>query len=274
MKMKVSLKQLIILTITAAVVMMIESSPQPAFADNPGHPKVGIVQKLGKKIDMNLSFVASNGKPITLAQISDGKPIIIDMAYYTCPGICDAVFGGLQQVLDRVHDTPGKDFKVVTISFDQHDTPERARHKKNAFIKMMNRPFPPDAWMFLTGDSTNIHKLTNELGFYFVRNKDDSTFTHPTALIFVSKEGKISRYIYGTVFNAIDVNMALLDAQNNTFAPIIGQVMKMCFSYDPSLKGYGADMLKVVGWGSSIFLLGFLVFLWRTKKLKRARGGN
>ncbi len=272
--MKSFVKSLVFPAMAAAVVAAAASSPPRAFAKDAGHPRVGIVQKLGHKIDMNLKFTDSNGKPVTLAQISDGKPLIIDMAYYTCPGICDEVFGGLQEVLERVHDTPGKDFRVASISFDTHDTPENARHKRNAYLKMMNRPFPPDAWRFLTGDSANIHKLTNAMGFYFVRNKDDSTFTHPTALIFVSKQGKISRYVYGTTFNAIDVNMALLDAEQNTFAPVIGQVMKMCFSYNPSLKGYGADMLQVVGWGSTIFLLGFLFFLWRTKKLKRVRGGN
>lgn len=272
--MKSYVNTLLTAAVVVAFVVGAVYSPPPAYAEDAGHPKVGIVQELGKHIDMNLSFTDSNGKPITLGQISDGKPLIIDMAYYTCPGICDEVLGGVQEVLERVHDTPGKDFRVATISFDTHDTPENARHKRNAYLKMMDRPFPPVAWRFLTGDSANIHKLTNAMGFYFVRNKDDSTFTHPTALIFVSKDGKIARYVYGTTFNAIDVNMALLDAQNNTFAPVIGQVLKMCFSYNPSLKGYGADMLQVVGWGSTIFLLGFLVFLWRTKKLKRARGGN
>lgn len=272
--MKSFVNSLIATTIMAAGIITLAGLPSQAFAEDVSHPEVGIVQKLGKKIDMNLSFTDSNGKPITLAQISDGKPIIIDMAYYTCPGICDAVFGGLQEVLERIKDVPGKDYRVATISFDTRDTPENARHKRNAYIKMMERPFPLDAWRFLTGDSANIHKLTDEIGFYFIRNKDDSTFTHPTALIFVSKDGKIARYIYGTTFNAIDVEMAILNAKQNTFAPIIGKVLAMCFSYDPSEKGYGLDTLEVVGWGSTIFLLGFIVFLWSTKKLKKVRGGN
>lgn len=274
MRMKSFVGSLMVVATAATITTMLFGTPPAAMAEDAGHPRVGIVQHLGKTVDMNLSFTGEDGKPVTLAQISDGKPLIIDMAYYTCPGICDAVFGGLQEVLDKVKDIPGKDFRVATVSFDPRDTPERARHKKQAFVGRMKRPFPQDAWRFLVGDSTNIHKLTNELGFYFVRNKDDSTFTHPTALIFVSKEGKIARYVYGTTFNAIDVNMALLNAQQNTFAPVIGTVLKMCFSYDPLQKGYGLDTLEVVGWGTTIFLLGFLVFLWRTKKLKHARGGN
>ncbi len=274
MKMKRVINPLVIAVFSSAVMFMLTGSPPFASAEDASHPAVGIVQHLGKKIDMNLSFIDSNGKRMTLADLSDGKPLIIDMAYYTCPGICDAVFGGVQDVLEKISDAPGKDYRVATISFDTTDTPARARQKKGSFVGMMNRPFPSDAWRFLTGDSANIYKLTNELGFYFIRNKDGKTFTHPTALIFVSKEGKITRYIYGTTFNAIDVEMAILNAKQNKFAPIIGTVLKMCFSYDPSEKGYGLDTLEVVGWGTTIFLLGVGVFLWRTKKLKHARGGN
>ncbi len=245
------------------------------FAEDASHPNVGIVQQLGKTIDMNLTFKDEYGKPITLAQISDGKPLIVDLGYYTCPGICDRVFGGIQQVVEKMKEMPGKDYRIATISFDPNDTPARALEKKQQYVKMARRPIPDNAWRFLTGDSVTIHKLTNEVGFYFMRDKHDM-FTHPTALIFVSKEGKIARYIYGMTFTPIDVQMAIMEAANNTFAPIIGNVLKLCFSYDAAGTGYSFDAISVVGWGTTIFMLAFILFLMTTKRLKKAKakGGN
>ena len=270
-KMTKILKTVLIL----AAIGFIVNPAKSLFAEDVGHPNVGIVQQLGKTVDMNLAFKDEHGKPITLAQISDGKPLIIDLGYYTCPGICDRVFGGIQQVVEKMKDMPGKDYRIATISFDPNDTPKRARQKKEEYVRMARRPIPADAWRFLTGDSVTVHKLTNEVGFYFMRDNRDM-FTHPTALIFVSKEGKIARYIYGTTFTPIDVQMAIMEAANNSFAPIIGSVLKVCFSYDAAGSGYSFDALSVVGWGTTIFMLAFIIFLMTTKRLKKAKakGGN
>ncbi|MCL5266903.1 MAG: SCO family protein [Bacteroidetes bacterium] len=275
--MKNSVNRLLALALSGVALASVSCTvPQSAMAADASHPNVGIVQHLGQTIPMNLTFKDENGKPVTLAQISDGKPLIIDMAYYTCPGICDQVFGGLQEVLEKVKETPGKDFNVATISFDPNDTPARALEKKEQYWGMINRPFPPKAWRFLTGDSVTIHKLTDALGFYYIRNKTNM-FTHPTALIFVSKNGKIARYMYGTTFEAIDFQMAILEAKQNAFAPIIGQVLKTCFSYNAAGTGYSFDAIQVVGWGTTVFIIAILIFLWWTKKLKRVNangGGN
>ncbi|MCL4540380.1 MAG: SCO family protein [Bacteroidetes bacterium] len=264
----------IIKTLIAVVAIgMFVLPPRLLLAEDATHPNVGIVQQLGKKIDMNLTFKDEHGRPITLAQISDGKPLIIDLGYYTCPGICDRVFGGIQQVVEKMKDMPGKDYRIATISFDPSDTPARALEKKDQYLKMARRPIPSNAWRFLTGDSVAIHKLTNDVGFYYMRDKQNM-FTHPTALIFVSKEGKIARYIYGMTFTPIDVQMAIMEAANNSFAPIIGNVLKVCFSYDAAGTGYSFDALSVVGWGTTIFMLAFIVFLMTTKRLRKGRGGN
>lgn len=226
---------------------------------------VAIDQKLGNHIPMNLVFKDENGKDITLKQVSDGKPLIIDMAYFECPGICDVVMGGLTMALDQVTETPGKDFNVATISFNPDDNPRIAMNKKEQFWGQLSRPCPADAWRFLTGDSANIYKLTDALGFYFKREKD-GMYIHPTALIIVDKNGKIIRYIEGTTFAPVDLKMAIMEAQAGTPEQIVSALLCVCFSHTPSGDHLVFNVLSVVGIGTVVFAAGLIVFLRSTKK--------
>ncbi len=230
-----------------------------------GHVKVGIDEKLGQRIPMNLVFKDENGNDITLAQIANGKPLIIDMAYYTCPGICDAVLAGLTAALEKVTETPGKDFNVATISFDPADNPSTALKKKEQYWGLLRRPFPANDWRFLTGDSASIHELTNSMGFYFMRDKY-LKFTHPTALIIVDKNGKITRYIQGTSFAPVDLKMAIMEARTGTPEQIISSVLAVCFSRDPKSNQLVFNILQVMGIGTLVFVAGFVIFLRSTRK--------
>ncbi len=226
---------------------------------------VAIDQKLGNRIPMNLTFKDENGNSITLKQVADGKPLIIDMAYFECPGICDVVLQGLTNVLDKVSATPGKDFNVATISFNPDDNPAIAAKKKEQFWGQVTRPFPADAWRFLTGDSANIYTLTDSLGFYFRREKN-GMFTHPTALIVVDKNGKIIRYIEGTSYVPVDMKMAIMEAQEGTPEKIVTALLCVCFSHTPSGDHLVFNVLSVVGIGTVVFAAGLVVFLRSTKK--------
>ncbi len=234
------------------------------------HVRVGIEEKLGQKVSLNLIFKDENGNPISWNQISDGKPLIIDMAYYTCPGICDNVLVGLADALDNVDAVPGQDFKVATISFDPEDNPTVASAKKEQYWGLLKRSFPSDDWRFLTGDSITIQKLTDAMGFYFMRDKY-MKFTHPTALIIVDKDGKIIRYIQGSTFAPGDLKMALMEAKAGTPEQIISAVLSVCFSRDPESNQLVFNVLQVVGVGTLVFLAGFIVFLRSTKNIGKRK---
>jgi protein SCO1/2 len=244
-----------------------------AVADetNSNHVKVGIEEKLGQHIPLDLKFKDENGNDITLRQISNGKPLIIDMAYYTCPGICDAVLASLTGTLDEVSETPGKDFNVATVSFDPADNSAIALKKKEQYWGLLRRPFPADDWRFLTGDSANISELTDAMGFRYMRDKY-LKFTHPTALIVVDKDGKIIRYIKGDSFTPVDLKMAIMEAKAGTPEQIISSVIAVCFSRDPSGHNLVFNIMQVVGIGTMVFILGFVIFLRSTKRSKRFAG--
>jgi protein SCO1 len=229
---------------------------------------VAIDEKLGDRIPMDLVFKDEDGKDITLKQVADGKPLIVDMAYYECPGICDVVLAGLTAALDKVSATPGKDFNVVTVSFNPADNPKVAMNKKDMFWGQLQRPFPSDSWRFLTGDSTNIYSLTNALGFYF-KKESDGTFIHPTALMIVDKDGKIIRYIQGTTFAPVDLKMGILEAQAGTPEKIVSALLCVCFSHTPEGDHLAFNVLGVIGIGTVVFAAGFVVFLRSTKKIAK-----
>lgn len=262
---RVSRRSALCATLCVLGVTLCNWSVATAAETSPKITGVALDEKLGDKIPMNLAFKDENGKDITLNQVADGKPLIIDMAYYECPGICDVVLAGLTRVLDEVTATPGKDFNVATISFNPEDTPTIAMKKKEQFWGEVTRPFPADAWRFLTGDSTNIYKLTNSLGFYFKRNAD-GMFTHPTALIIVDRNGKIIRYIEGTSYVPVDLKMGIMEAQEGTPEKIVSALLCVCFSHTPAGDHLVFNVLGVVGIGTIVFAVGLVAFLRSTKK--------
>ncbi len=256
-----------ILSVTLSVLCLTLFGWSSASAKEAAKKIIGsaIDEKLGDTIPMNLSFKDSDGKEVTLKQIADGKPLVIDMGYYECPDLCDIVLASVAKVLDQVAETPGKDFNVASISFNTDDTPQIAAAKKEQFWGQMTRPIPASSWRFMTGDSTNIYTLTDALGFYFRRQKD-GMFVHPTALIIVDKSGKIIRYIEGTTFAPVDLKMAIMEAQAGTPEKIVSALLCVCFSHTPSGDHLVFNVLGVVGIGTVVFAGGLVVFLRSTKK--------
>lgn len=221
--------------------------------------KVELVEQLGKKIPLQLNFVDSTGEPVQLAQLID-RPTLMVPVYYDCRNVCNMVLGGLAQVLPDVKLDPGKDFNVVTFSFDPTETPKIAAHQKKTFLTaMQSESFPPQAWKFLTGDQKNILELTNSLGYYFKKEKDE--FLHPVAAIVVSADGTIVRYLIGQRFSPIDLSMALVEASEGRIGRPLQKALQFCFSYDPEGRRYVFNLMRVSATVILLTLGSFLLFL-------------
>jgi len=228
--------------------------------------EVGIDEKLGNMLPLDLTFQTSEGKTVALKDIIN-KPTLIALVYYECPGICNPMQTELAWTIDRLQLEPGKDYQVVSISFDHKETPAVAAKWKKNYLLTINRKFDQNDWLFLTGDSLNIKKLTDACGFHF--KPADKQFVHAATLITVTPQGKISRYIFGTTFNPFDVKMALLEAESGKTSPTISKVLQFCFSYDPYGRQYTLNITRIVG---AVMLLGVGIFLGvlllRKKKTK------
>ena len=216
--------------------------PPKNYGQNGG---VGIDEKLGSYLPLDAKFVTSKGDTVTLKQVID-KPVLLALVYYECPGICSPMLNDLTWAVDRIELEPGADFKVVSISFDPRENSGIAAKWKKNYLHSIKRKFSENDWIFLTGDSTNIKKVTKAVGFNY-RPSSDSEYVHPATVIAISPEGKISRYIFGIQFNQFDLKMALLEAKAGKSNPTISKVLQLCYSYSPEGRTYELDVTRIAG---------------------------
>ncbi|MBD3335812.1 MAG: SCO family protein [Candidatus Eisenbacteria bacterium] len=239
-----------------------------ALAQDGELTEVGIDEHLGQHVPLDLTFQDEDGRTVRLGDLLD-KPTILTLVYYRCPGICTPLLSGVVDVLEKVDLEPGKDYQVLTISFDPTEGPDLAERKKMNFMKAFHEPFPEDAWRFMTGDSAAVAAITDAIGFrYKPQGKD---FLHPGVLTVLSDQGKIARYLYGITFLPFDVKMALMEAAEGRTGPTVRRVLLYCFSYDPEGKTYVFNILKVVGTLMMVFAALFVAWLVITTRRARRR---
>jgi len=241
------------------------------IAANQDNEKINIDEHLGNKLPLEVKFYNAYGQQVALKGLID-KTTVLAFVYYKCPGICTPLMSEITNVINKSDLEAGKDYRIITISMDDRENPQDASEKKQSFLTMIDKPFPPDAWEFLTGDSISINKVTEAAGFHFERV--GTQFIHTTSVIFISPDGKISRYLYPDYdkkgeFGILpfDFKMAVIDASNGKVMPTVGRLLAFCFSYDPKGKGYVFNLLKVFGAGT-LFLVGIFVVYLRFRKKK------
>ncbi len=216
---------------------------------------LGLDEKLGETVPLDLTFTDEAGEPVILRELIDG-PTILSLVYYTCPNVCPRILGSVAQLLGRLNPEAGEPLNVITLSFDETDTPTVARQRKKNFLKAIGKPFPEERWHFLTGDPTAIRRLTDAVGFNFQRQGE--AFEHPAALMVLSPSGKVVRYLYGLTYLPFDVKMALTEASEGRVGPTIRRALLFCFSYDPEGRTYVFNILKVT---ASVIIFFALVLL-------------
>jgi protein SCO1/2 len=249
----------------------------PGYTQSPEPPDVGVDEKLGENVPLDIKFYDEYGKTITLAELVKGKPTIISLVYYRCPGICSPLMSGLGAVLDEIDLETGKDFNTLTISFDPSENYIlAAEKKKNYFATFRKRAVSEDAWRFLTADSINIKRITEAVGFKYI--KQDNDFVHSGVLTVISPEGKITRYLYGIDFLPFDVKMALMEASKGKVGTTIAKIVKLCYSYDPEGRKYTLNITRVAGAGIlfaiSIFAIALIITKKKKNKLKKEESGS
>ncbi|ACY47134.1 SCO family protein [Rhodothermus marinus] len=234
---------------------------------------VGIEEQLGERIPLDLTFRDEAGQPVTLRTFFDGRrPVLLTLVYHDCPMLCNLVLDGLAKSLRQMAWTPGEQFEVLAVSFNHRETPELARRKKAHYVDMLGRPDAAAGLHFLTGDSTTIRALTDAVGFSFRWVPEKQQFAHPAVLIFLSGEGKISRYLYGLEHDPGDVRKALVEASEGKVGTVVDQVLLYCFQYDPSENSYVANAYNIMRLGGAVtvVLLGITLFLfWRRERRRQ-----
>ena len=257
--------------VLCGVLLLSVTAPLQSAQDSvtASHPPVGIVEQLGQTLPLDVTLYDENGYPVVLKDVIR-HPTIFTFVYYRCPGICSPLLTELSRMVDKVDLEIGKDYQIVTISFDHREKPPLAGEKKTSYLGVLKHPIDPAGWRWFTADSATIRQLTDAAGFYFMRDGND--FVHAGALIVASPEGKITRYINGVQYLPFDIKMAVMEAAEGRTGPTIAKLLKYCYRYDPDSQTYTMNITRVGGVVVvGAVLIFVLVFIVLPKKRKGER---
>lgn len=247
------------------ILLLTIASVHGLFAeDGPKQSEVGVDEKLGSTIPLDLSFLDEYGKPVRLRDLVT-KPTIITLVYFRCPGICSPLLNGLATTIDHMDMDAGKDYNIITISFDPKESYQTAAEKKKNYLEEMKKKLPENSWKFLTGDSTSIAKITDAIGFRY--QPQGSDYMHSAVITVLSADGKITRYLYGVDFLPLDLKLGIIEASEGKVGPTINKLLKLCYSYDPAGRKYVLNITRIAGSGMVVLIVAFVLIL-RIKKKK------
>lgn len=218
--------------------------------------EIGIVEHLDEYIPDDLTFTGTDNQTYNLKKLID-KPTVLMLVYYRCPGICSPLMTSMAEIITKTDLVLGKDFQVITISFDQREGTDLAIKKRDNYLNLIKKEVDQEGWKFFTGDSANITKVTNAVGFRFKKAGND--FLHSATIIMVSPDGKITRYLQGTYFLPFEFKMAIVETSKGKSGPTIFKILQFCYSYDPVGQQYMLNITKMAG--TLILGIGVIIFL-------------
>ena len=208
-----------------------------------------------------------------LGDYFDGRrPVVLTLVYYKCPNLCTLVLNDTLRAVRAIPLDIGKDFDVVTISFDPRETAELAAAKKRQYVSAYRRKGGETGWHFLTGDQQSIDRLTQAVGFKYAFDKKFDQYIHPSGITILTPQGQISRYFYGLAYAPQDVRLALVEASNNRVGSLADQVLLFCFHYDPSTGRYSLAVLNALKVMSGLMVAGMCIFIFVMMRRERGRG--
>jgi protein SCO1 len=265
---------------TAAFAQM-SGAATAAYKREPGTPssavpaalrEIGFDQNLDQPVPLDTTFLDESGRTVRLGTYFGKRPVVLLFAYYDCPMLCTQVINGLASTLAVLSLEPGKDFEIVTVSFDPRDTPATAAAKKAVYLERYKHAGAAEAWHFLTGQPASIARLTKAAGFRYVWDKQTQQFAHPTGVIVLTPDGRLARYLFGIEYGPRDLRYAIVDASEGKVGNAVDALLLYCYHYDPTTGRYGVAIMRVLRLAgrATVFALGTFIFVM----VRRERTSN
>jgi protein SCO1/2 len=203
-------------------------------------------QKLGAQVSLDLNFRDETGRNVTLADYLGKKPVVLVLGYYSCPMLCTLTFNGMVEGMNDMKWSIGDEFNVVHISINPKETPELAAAKRQNYLKQYGRPDAAAGWHFLIGDEPQIRKLADEVGFQYAYDSSVQQYAHPSGLVILTPDGKVSKYFFGVKFSPPELYTSLQDASRHSVGSPIQRLVLLCFHYNPIKGKYGAVIMTTI----------------------------
>jgi protein SCO1/2 len=266
-------------TLIIAVTVSVAGSAtraQPVIEDPPQLAGVDVVERPGAQIPLDLQFVDESDDTTVIGRyFEQGQPVVLVLAYYTCPMLCNLVMNGLSDAVKEMDWLPGQEFSMLTVSIDPRETSFLAKAKKENYIAYLDRGDLAAGWHFLVGPESQSRQLADAVGFQYRYDEDQQQYAHPAVLTILTEGGVVSRYLYGIEFNPRDLRLALLEASEGKIGNTIDRLILYCYHYDPEAGGYvlfAQNVMRLGGGVTLVLLTGLIgVLLLRERRKRRAR---
>ncbi len=239
---------------------------------------IDVVEHLGETIPDTLTFQDETGKTVKLSDyLHQGKPLILVMAYYRCPMLCDLVLNAVCESAKRLDLSLGKDYSILTVSIDSRETWELAAAKKTRYKEAFGKSGVEQGWFFLADQFGNAKVLADAIGFKYFYDKKRDEYAHPAVIVLLSPEGKITRYVYGISYKQFDLKLGLIEASQGKVGTTIDRLILSCFHYDPTSGSYvpvAMNIMRLGGVITLVVLTAVLGSLWIRESRKHRHKGN
>lgn len=252
-----------------ACVLVLASSLGAQTLNDKTLASIRFEQKLNSQVSLGLPFRDEDGRSVRLGQYFGRKPVLLVLGYYECPMLCTLVLNGMVESASEMKWSIGREFDVVDVSINPSETPTLAAAKKRTYLKRYGRSEAGQGWHFLTGSDTAIRQLANEVGFHYAYDPASKQYAHPSGLVILTPEGKVSRYLFGVTYSPKDLYGALRDASASQVGSPIQQLILLCFHYNPITGKYSGTIiviLRLLGVATMLGLVWLIVRLIRSKR--------
>jgi protein SCO1 len=249
-----------------------ESGPQKLEEGQlpPMLQSVSVDEHLGRNVDLDLKFIDETGATVPLSSFfHTGKPVLLDLIYYSCPNLCNLILNGQAEVMRQIPWNPGDQYEVVTISIDPRENFELAGKKKVNYVQNLGKP--AGGWHFLCDKDGDAKRLAEEIGYHYRWDAQQQQFAHPATIFILTPEGRVARYLYGARFRPLDVRFALAEASEGRSTMTVEKILLFCYHYDPKAGKYvmfASNFMKI---GGILTILAIGYFLWRMIRFERRR---
>ncbi len=261
-----------------AIALLLGFPAAPRAEDDPVGPPplegVDIEEKLNAQVPLTAAFLDQDGKPVRVADyLGKGKPVVLALVYYECPMLCGLILGGMARGMKETGLELGKDYTALSISFDPREKAAQGFVRQKHYLQSFDKTDRKDVWPFLVGQEKEIRSVTDAVGFHYKYDEETKQYAHGAAIIVLTPDGRVSRYLYGIEFPGRDLRLALVEAADGKVGTSFDRFLLTCYRYDPVARKYVPYAMGVVRAGALLVLFGLastLFVFWR-REAKGAR---
>lgn len=248
------------------------AQPAPRWANE--LEQVGITEHLEAQVPLDLPFIDTDGREVTLGDYFDGRrPVILTMNYSKCAQLCSQQLNGLVHAMRELSWDLGDKYQVVTVVIDPREPVARAAATQRKYLADYGRAGTDEGWHFLTGREENIRKVADTVGFGYAYVPKDDQYAHMAVLMICTPEGRVARYIGGVQYDPQTLKLSLLEASEGRVGSTMDLMLLYCYHFDPETNRYGPSALRIMRIGGllTVALLGGLLSVYWVRESRRRR---